>query len=73
MNYAKSHDDNVILHNSKKIVETLTSLKEEKVFKKVNIINDVDSDFKAQNSKDKILLNHQELIKCMETHMKLGD
>lgn len=47
MNYAKSHDDNVILHNSKKIVETISSLKEEKVFKKVNIINDVDSDFKA--------------------------
>jgi len=37
------------------------------------MINEVESDFKAVNSKENIILNNAELLKCLEKHMKLGD
>lgn len=70
---AKSQNDNVILSHSKKIVDTIEDLRKEKVFKKVAMINEVESDFKATNANEFIILNHQELLKGLEKHMKIGD
>ena len=42
-------------------MDTLDDLRQEKEFKKVAFINEVESDFKAANSKEHIIMNHSEL------------
>lgn len=54
-------------------MDTLDDLRQEKEFKKVAMINEVESDFKAVNSKETITMNHTELLKGLEKHMKIGD
>ena len=58
INCAKSRDDFVILNNSEKIIDTLQELKKEKCFKIIYLINEVETNFKAKNSKENLIMNH---------------